>query len=428
MTFIQGGGLATAACMKGAREMATLCKNCNHALVFDPAIQKMHCMYCGSAFLAEEVESEAKKFRENERVLTRGEVYGDDEVIEDFLEGYVYTCSECGGEIVIHGSESSSTCIYCGNPNVVFSRMTKEKRPDYIIPFAITKEQALSAVNQVVSKAVFAPKEVKKFTPEDVRGIYIPYWIVNANHEETAVVRSNKTTGKYKHRYTGRTGNMHLHSFPVDGSTILSDESSTRLEPFDLSRMKPFDEDYLLGFYSNSSDITYDDLQLATMRRAKEIFDKEVIRDVPGSSPKVVAELHETSILRDYKYAMFPVWFVTFRCDGQPHTILINGQTGKVVCGLPWRKKLFWAVTIAGGILVSVATIFILNEIIKACGSKGIGEYHSKDDPAAILGDIGMILSMSLPFVAYAKLCKVKKILKLTQSETTFRFVKKRQG
>ena len=99
--------------------MATLCKNCNHALVFDPAIQKMHCMYCGSAFLAEEVESEAKKFRENERVLTRGEVYGDDEVIEDFLECYVYTCSECGGEIVIHGSESSSKCIYCGNPNVV---------------------------------------------------------------------------------------------------------------------------------------------------------------------------------------------------------------------------------------------------------------------------------------------------------------------
>ena len=408
--------------------MATLCKNCNHALIFDPAIQKMHCMYCGSAFFAEEVESEAKKYRENERVLTRGEVYGDDEVIEEFLECYVYTCSECGGEIVIHGSESSSKCIYCGNPNVVFSRMTKEKKPDYIIPFAITKEQALSVVNQVVSKAVFAPKEVKNFTPEDVRGIYIPYWIVNANHEETAVVRSNKNTGKYKYRFSGRTGNMHMHNFPIDGCTILSDESSTRLEPFDLSRMKPFDEDYLLGFYSNSSDITYDELQLATMKRAKEIFDKSVIHDVTGSAPQVVAEFHETSILRDYKYAMFPVWFVTFRCDGQPHTILINGQTGKVVCGLPWRKKLFWAVTIVSGILASVATIFLLNAIIKACGSKGIGEYHSKDDPAAIIGDIGMCLSMILPFAAYAKLSKVKKNLKLTQSETTFRFVKKRQG
>ena len=92
-------------------------------------------------------------------------------------------------------------------------------RPNYmyLIPFAITKEQALSVVNQVVSKAVFAPKEVKNFTPEDVRGIYIPYWIVNANHEETAVVRSNKNTGTYKYRFSGRTGNMHVHNFPIDG-------------------------------------------------------------------------------------------------------------------------------------------------------------------------------------------------------------------
>ena len=120
--------------------MATLCKNCGHALIYDPAIRKMHCMVCGSAFEAEEVESQAKKYRENERVMTRGEVYGDDEVVEEFLENYVYTCSECGGEIAIHGTETSSTCIYCGNPNVVFSRVVKGKKPDYIIPFAVTKE------------------------------------------------------------------------------------------------------------------------------------------------------------------------------------------------------------------------------------------------------------------------------------------------
>ncbi|MBR5426331.1 MAG: hypothetical protein IK106_07385, partial [Clostridiales bacterium] len=94
--------------------MATLCRNCNHALVYSPEIRKMYCYYCGSAFEAEDVESEAKKYRENERVLTRGEVYGDDEVIDEYLEAYVYTCSECGGEISIHGSETSTTCIYCG--------------------------------------------------------------------------------------------------------------------------------------------------------------------------------------------------------------------------------------------------------------------------------------------------------------------------
>ena len=83
--------------------MATLCKNCSHALIYDPGVKKMLCTSCGSTFKAEEVESEAKKYREEERVRSRGEVYGenDEEVVEEFLENYIYTCSECGGEIVI---------------------------------------------------------------------------------------------------------------------------------------------------------------------------------------------------------------------------------------------------------------------------------------------------------------------------------------
>ena len=407
--------------------MATLCRNCGHALVYDPAIRKMHCMMCGCAFEAEKVESQAKKYRENERVLTRGEVFGDDEVREEFLEGFVYTCSECGGEIVIHGSESSTKCIYCGNPNVVFSRVAKEKKPDYIIPFAITRKQALAAVNATVSKAAFAPEEVKNFTPEDVRGIYIPYWIVSAYHQETAVIESTQNTGAYKYRYFGRTGNLNLENFPVDGCRILSDDSSIRLEPYDLSQMRYFDEDYLLGFYSNSSDVTYDELQLATMKRAKEIFDQAVSRDCTGKRPHVVAELHETTIQRDYKYAMFPVWFVTFKCEGQPHTILINGQTGKVVCGLPWRKKKFWVVTIMTGILLTVLGVFLLNTFFKACGATGTGKGSADDYTTRLIIGLGGIPATIFPLLGYAKLSKVKKNLKLTQSGQTFRFVKKRQ-
>ena len=59
--------------------MATLCKNCSHALIYDPGVKKMLCTSCGSTFKAEEVESEAKKYREEERVRSRGEVYGEND-------------------------------------------------------------------------------------------------------------------------------------------------------------------------------------------------------------------------------------------------------------------------------------------------------------------------------------------------------------
>ena len=407
--------------------MATLCKNCGHALIFDPAVKKMLCRMCGSTFEAEEVESAAKKYREDERVLTREEIFGDDEVVEDFLENYIYTCSECGGEIAIHGSETSTTCIFCGNANVVFSRVVKGKKPDYIIPFSVTKEQALSAIMETVDRAFLPPKEVKKIQIDSVRGIYLPYWIINANHEESAVVQTNLSTGASKYRFYGRTGSMALSAFPIDACRILSDDSSIRLEPFDLSKMKPFDEDYLLGFYSNASDITYDEMKLAAMKRCKEIFDETISRDCAGRYPKVVAEVHETAILPDYKYAMFPVWFVTYPCQGKPNTILVNGQTGKVVCGIPWNNKKFWWLSVVGGVLLGWAATGSIFAFNLARGLPATGKNSAITGASMITTGLGF-LAATLAFCFGAmKRHNLKQQLKRTQSDNTFTFVKKRQ-
>ena len=96
--------------------MATLCKNCSHALVFDPVSQMMFCSSCGSEFKPEEVESEAKPYRQDLNPESASGVYNSNE--EEFMDCYVYSCSECGGEIIINGTEASTTCVFCGNPNM----------------------------------------------------------------------------------------------------------------------------------------------------------------------------------------------------------------------------------------------------------------------------------------------------------------------
>ena len=118
--------------------MATLCKNCSHALVFNPRLQMLECSSCGSTFKPEEIESEAKPYREDLKAEDASEVYNSKE--EKFMDCYVYSCSECGGEIIVNGTEASTTCIYCGNPNVVFSRIAKMREPEFIMPFRITRE------------------------------------------------------------------------------------------------------------------------------------------------------------------------------------------------------------------------------------------------------------------------------------------------
>ena len=56
--------------------MATLCKNCSHALVFDPETQKLVCSSCGSSFTAEEVEAESKQYRQDLRAESMETIYG----------------------------------------------------------------------------------------------------------------------------------------------------------------------------------------------------------------------------------------------------------------------------------------------------------------------------------------------------------------
>ena len=118
--------------------MATLCKNCGSPVVFDPAKQKVVCQTCGASWDADEIESSSKAFTEDQHAVSMDQVYGSAE--KEFMDCYIYTCSSCGGEIIINGSEASTKCIYCGSSSVVFDRISKEKSPECILPFSITKE------------------------------------------------------------------------------------------------------------------------------------------------------------------------------------------------------------------------------------------------------------------------------------------------
>ena len=403
--------------------MATICRNCGYQLVFDPKTQKLECEACGSSFDATEVEAGEKEYRENEIAESMEQVYGARD--KDYIDCYIYTCSHCGGEIIINGTEASSNCIYCGNSNVVFSRITREKRPKFIIPFSIGKEQAVQLIHQRIDKGFFIPDEIKHFKPDNVRGIYIPYWLVDVAQQESMLVSAKVKSGRSSTtRYFGRAGKIKLKDLPLDASRILSDESSERLEPYDLNKIKDFDEDYLNGYYSNISDVRFADIEQAAERRATEYFEDSVLKEVPGSDKKIVYK-HVSSVI-DYtnlRYGMLPAWFVTFKYQGKQNTILVNGSTGKVVCGLPWKKGLFWAlIAISSVILTIIATIVFYYSFGLIFG------FSNKDNRT---GELLVLLVIGITILLINGINKIKKVcrnIERTQSSDIYNFVKKRQG
>lgn len=384
--------------------MAVVCSNCSGRLIFNPASQKLECAACGSMFSPEEVR----------------DIYAD--VHSKYYETRVYTCGHCGAEVITSDSEVSTFCVYCGNPAIVFNRISKEYRPDGIIPFSVTKEDAIKNINIRFRKNPIVPKEVmSKLTPANIRGIYVPYWIINADYTEADFLSGKVKRGKRTEtRYYSRAGDIAVKNVPIDGSKILNDDVSRKLEPFYLENAKAFDEDYLNGFYSNTSDMNYFDLKKSAAYRCHKLFEDEVVKTVKAKDVKIEDSVYWVDVHDDPVYMMFPVWFFTFKYNDKPYTILVNGQSGKVVGTMPWQKKRVVALSLITFVLVMALIALIIT---------GLVQNWLAVTRVFVFALAGITVLGSYSFTrGVAGLKRIHKNLRLTQEEGIFRYVKKRQG
>ena len=384
--------------------MAVLCTNCSGKLIFNPATQKLECVSCGSRFAPEDVEDK------------------NAELHSKYYDTRVYTCSHCGAEVVTSDTEVSTFCVYCGNPAIVFNRIAKELRPDGLIPFKITKEEAVGIIKSRFFKNIMVPNEVKlKATTGNLRGIYVPYWVVNADFTDATVIKGEVKKGKHTYtEYYSRAGDVQFKNLPVDGSKTLNDDISAKLEPFYLEDSKAFDEDYLNGFYSNVSDLNYFDLKASAANRCHNMFVEEVMAPIKAKNKKVDGYIYWIDIHDDPIYMMMPVWFFTFMYRNKPYTILINGQTGKLVGTMPWIKKRI--VLIGLGIFVALLAVTF---------GLFFGGFMHQIYATVMLSPyvLGAIITLGAAGLGKG-ISGIKKVwdnLKLTQSEDIFKFVKRRQ-
>ena len=117
------------------------CKNCGGNVKFDIKSGQLACEYCHSLFDPYAYEDKTS----------------DAEVQKDF-EATIFTCPQCGGEILSTDDTAAGFCSFCGASTVLYSRMQKEHKPAYIIPFAKTKDDCKQAYMSLMKKAIFAPK------------------------------------------------------------------------------------------------------------------------------------------------------------------------------------------------------------------------------------------------------------------------------
>ena len=149
------------------------------------AAGRLQCDYCGSSFDPAEIE---KLYAEKEQQAASQPETGsdtgewqssaDEDWGTDADKMRVYSCPSCGAQLICEETTAATSCPYCGNPTVIPEQFSGILKPDYILPFKLSKEDAVSALKRHYKGKLLLPKLFRDNNHiEELRGIYVPFWL-----------------------------------------------------------------------------------------------------------------------------------------------------------------------------------------------------------------------------------------------------------
>ena len=368
------------------------CPACTGPLHFVGASGKLECDFCGGKYDVAEIEAlyadkEAKaveatekaneKTEQNRKKLEEMEAQGWDTsgMSSDWgaeADGMkAYNCPSCGAELICDASTAATSCPYCGNPSVVPGQFSGALKPDYVIPFKLSKDDAIAALKKHYKGKPFLPKAFTKgnHIPE-IKGVYVPVWMFNGRAEGhveyEGLISHVHTEGDYEvttteHYDVRRGGDIAFEKVPVDASSKMPDDHMDSIEPYNYKDLKPFSTAYLPGFLADKYDVSVADSQERADSRCTASLEAALRRT--ANMYDTCVPLNQDIRLKRGKvhYALLPVWMLHTKWNGKDFLFAMNGQTGRLVGDLPTDMGKFWTTFAAIAIPVTALATLILH-------------------------------------------------------------------
>ena len=360
------------------------CPSCMGPLHYAGDSGRLECDYCGSSFSVQQIE--ALYADQNEQaVQAAAEEYPE----EAYEAGWdcdaagsdwgaeaqgmkQYNCPSCGAELICDATTAATSCPYCGNPTVIPAQFQGGLKPDYILPFKLSKEDAVAALKNYYKGKKLLPKAFADSNHiEEVKGVYVPFWLFNGEADvdmrfnATRVYtsrRGNQRITETDHFDVRRGGTVAFSRIPVDASSKMPDSHMDAIEPFDYGDLKPFSVAYLPGFLADIYDVEARDCAARADERASNTAEQIVEGTVSGYSSCVPVSRRLRLRRGKVDYALLPVWMLSTRWNGRSFLFAMNGQSGKLIGDLPVSQGRYWArfAGIAAPIAALIGLLFFL--------------------------------------------------------------------
>ncbi len=318
------------------------CPACGGAMEFNPKTQKLKCPFCDSEF-------DVKDYVANHNSTAEAEVadgYNSSSESTSDQPLYVYRCGSCGGEILTTESLGSTKCPFCSNNVVVKEKFDGQFKPDFIIPFKLTRDDAMKTYrNHVKSKKLVPKVFLDENHIDELKGIYVPFWLFNAKESFSGSYEATKvrTWSDSHYQYTEtkfydvqRAGTEDFDNVPVDGSKEMPDDLMESLEPFDENEMVPFNMGYLAGFLANKYNVSAEDNKPRALQRMAVSVAQDFRNTISGYSSVRTLNENTNTVSVSHSYALYPVYVLNTSWQGKNYLFAMNGQSGKFVGNLPF--------------------------------------------------------------------------------------------
>ena len=271
---------------------------------------------------------------------------------EDEYEVNSFICPSCRGSIVSVSEEALAYCPYCNSQVELKKKTITAHKPEYIIPFKVTRENSKKIFDDKAQAMPFLPDEFKSSKNFDsLVGIYLPFWLYEGTVSGDFVTRGKKEEHKnkiipyikttYFDSAIAYSGNLNM--LPKDASEAFDDNITEKILPYDFKSALSFHPAYMAGYYADIPTVSPEEYKSSVANDVlQEYFNSDrYIRSGAFKLKNIVGHLNNDEKKIDVKAheALYPVWFMTYRKKNRVAYSVINGESGEISTDAPVDVK-----------------------------------------------------------------------------------------
>ena len=338
---------------------------------WDPGADALTCAYCGHRVEVPRAEGTiVERALDDAPAAERG--LG--------VELRVTECDTCGARVTFDGKETAERCVFCGSPNVLAQEANRNAiRPESLVPLDVGREEVRANFQRWLKSLWFRPNALKKARTSSAVGIYVPFWTFDAKiHSDwsadsgtyyyvtvpyTTMVNGKPVTRTRRERRTrwrpawGSRDDVYddhaIHaSLGQPGDLVL------KLGEFALGGLVAYRPEYLAGWRAEEYSIDLEDGWELARRDLVASQEARCAGDVPGDTHR---HLRVQNRIRDvrWKHVLLPIWSLQYRFRGKVYTVLVHGQSGRVVGKAPYSWAKILGLVLGIGVAVAVVALVV---------------------------------------------------------------------